>query len=84
MASCVGSLLPLAIVAIRRIFAISDVRYSGKGNLVKISYWFGPGGLANVQSYCVALGTFSVCMWHVVPQTRAAGIVPNVKRYESF
>jgi len=44
MESCVGSLLPLAIVAIGRIFAISEVRYSGKGNLVKISNWFGPGG----------------------------------------
>ena len=81
MASCACSKLPRAMVAIRRIFAISDVRYSGKGNLVKISDWFGPGGRADVQSYCLALGTFSVCGWHVVPQTRAAGIVPNVIVY---
>ncbi|AYN67356.1 hypothetical protein D1013_08250 [Euzebyella marina] len=48
MSSCIRSLLPLVMVAIRPIFAISDVRYSGKGNLVKIMNGVGALVLADV------------------------------------
>ncbi|MAU70713.1 MAG: hypothetical protein CML04_01335 [Pseudozobellia sp.] len=69
------------MVAIRPIFPISDVRYGGKGNLVKITNGLVAGFLADVQSYCVALGKFGVCGRLEVAQTLAAGIVPKVLVY---